>query len=351
MINFRSDNEAPVTPEIMAAITDANCGSAYSYGADTITAQLSQKFSLLFECEVSVFPVSTGTAANALALGHVTPSYGAIYCGEQAHVFMDECGAAGFYAGGAMIRTLPDVEGKITPEVFARALSSFGAHGDHEARPATLTVAQATECGTLYKPSELSALAEIAEQHEMVLHMDGARFANAVSALGCAPADITWRVGVDVLSFGATKNGALAAEAVIVFRPDLAIEFGRQRMRGGHLLSKMRYLSAQLTAYIEGDLWISLAYRANLAAQRLANGLSKLRGVEICYPVEANALFACFPESMIEGLTEDGFLFHRWPGRKGMVRLMCPYTLSLQDVDCFLEAACSRLSDGEIDAG
>ena len=185
----------------------------------------------------------------------------------------------------------------------------------------------------------------------MVLHMDGARFANAVSALGCAPADITWRVGVDVLSFGATKNGALAAEAVIFFRPNLAAEFGRQRMRGGHLLSKMRYVSAQLAAYIEDSLWLSLASRANYGAQQLANGLSKLPGVEICYPVEGNALFACLPESMIDGLIEDGFLFHRWPGRNGMVRLMCPYTLSDQDIDCFLEAAGSRVSDFGIDRG
>ena len=351
MINFRSDNEAPVAPEIMAAISSVNHGSAYSYGADVVSGQLSQKFSRLFECDVLVFPVATGTAANALALGHVTPPYGAIYCGEQAHVFVDECGAAGFYAGGAMIRTLTDVEGKITPEVFAQALSDYGAHGDHEAQPAALTVAQTTECGTLYKPDELSALAKIAKQHGMVLHMDGARFANAVSALGCAPADITWRVGVDVLSFGATKNGALAAEAVIFFRPNLAIEFGRQRMRGGHLLSKMRYVSAQLTAYIEDSLWLSLASRANYAAQQLANGLSKLRGVEMCYPVEGNAVFACLPEVMIEGLIEDGFLFHRWPGRKGMVRLMCPYTLSEQDIDCFLEAAGSRVLNIEIGGG
>ncbi len=173
----------------------------------------------------------------------------------------------------------------------------------------------------------------------MVLHMDGARFANAVSALGCSPADITWRAGVDILSFGATKNGALAAEAVIIFRPDLAVEFGRQRMRGGHLLSKMRYLSVQLTAYIQDGLWLSLARRANDAARQLGNGLSKLRMVEICYPVEANALFVRFPEQMIKGLIADGFLFHRWPGQQGMVRLMCPYTLSEQDIDLFLESA------------
>ncbi|HIC71023.1 MAG TPA: low specificity L-threonine aldolase [Alphaproteobacteria bacterium] len=339
MVNLRSDNEAPVAPEIMAAITNVNNDSAPSYGADAVTAELSQKYSSLFEREVTVFPVITGTAANALALGHVTPSYGAIFCTEQAHVLVDECGAPGFYAGGAIMRTLPGADGKIAVEAFAEALSSYGAHGDHEARPAALTVSQATECGTLYQPDEISALAKIAGQHDMVLHMDGARFGNAVSALGCSPADITWRAGVDILSFGATKNGALAAEAVIIFRPDLGVEFGRQRMRGGHLLSKMRYLSVQLTAYIQDGLWLSLARRANDAARQLANGLSELRLVEICYPVETNALFVRFPEQMIKGLIEDGFLFHRWPGQQGMVRLMCPYTLSQQDIDFFLESA------------
>lgn len=345
MVNFRSDNEAPVAPEIMTAITNVNHDSAHSYGADAVTANLSQQFSSLFECEVTVFPVITGTAANALALGHVTPSYGAIFCTEQAHVLVDECGATGFYSGGAIMRTLPGGDGKIAVDAFAEALSSFGAHGDHEARPAALTVSQATECGTLYQPEEISALSKITAQNDMVLHMDGARFANAVSALGCAPADITWRAGVDILSFGATKNGAMAAEAVIIFRPDLAVEFGRQRMRGGHLLSKMRYISAQLTAYIQDGLWLSLARRANDAARKLANGLSKLWPVEICYPVQANALFVRFPEQMIEGLIEDGFLFHRWPGQQGMVRLLCSYTLSNHDIDLFLESACRHVPD------
>ena len=338
MINFRSDNEAPVASEIMEAIAIANSGTAYSYGGDSITGDISAKFSDLFECEVEVFPVTTGTAANALALGHVTPPYGVIYCTEQAHVLVDECGAAGFYSGGAMMRPLQSADGKIEAAVLASVLASHGSHGDHEAWPSSLTVAQATECGTLYKPEEISGLAEIAKRHDLVFHMDGARFANAVSALGCAPADITWRAGVDILSFGATKNGALAAEAVVIFKPERAVEFGRQRMRGGHLVSKMRYLSAQLLSYIEDDLWLSLANRANRAASQIAEGLSGLTSAEIYYPVEANALFVCLPEHIIKGLSKDGFLFHEWPTHPGMVRLMCSYELSHDDVTFFLDA-------------
>ena len=338
MINFRSDNEAPVASEIMEAIAIANCGTAYSYGGDAITGNVSAKFSDLFEHDVEVFPVTTGTAANALALGHVTPPYGVIYCTEQAHVLVDECGAAGFYAGGAMMRPLQGADGKMEAPVLANVLASHGSHGDHEAWPSALTVAQATECGTLYKPEEISTLAEIAKRHDLVFHMDGARFANAVSALGCTPADITWRSGVDILSFGATKNGALAAEAVVIFKPELAVEFGRQRMRGGHLVSKMRYLSAQLLSYIEDDLWLSLANRANRAASQIAEGLSGLTSAEIFYPVEANALFVRFPEHIIKGLSKDGFLFHEWPTHPGMVRLMCSYELSHDDVTLFLQA-------------
>ena len=225
MVNFRSDNEAPVAAEIMSAINNINHDMAQSYGSDVVTSELRIQFCKLFERDVLVFPVVTGTAANALALGHVTPPYGSIYCGEESHVLVDECGAAGFYAGGALIRALPSVNGKIEPDELANVLDGFGAHGDHEARPAALTVAQATECGTLYTLEELSALSEITKRHAMTFHMDGARFANAVSALNCQPADITWKAGVDILSFGATKNGALAAEAVIIFDESLANEF------------------------------------------------------------------------------------------------------------------------------
>jgi len=339
MVNFRSDNEAPVAPEIMAAITSVNHGTSHSYGEDATTVGLTQKFSALFERDVTVFPLVTGTAANALALGHVTPPYGAIFCAEQSHVLVDECGAAGFYAGGALMRPLSSVNGKIKVHDLAGMLASFGAHGDHEARPAALTIAQATECGTLYTEEELLIIAEIAKKYGIVLHMDGARFANAVAALGCHPADITWKAGVDILSFGATKNGALAAEAVIIFDQDLAVEFGRQRMRGGHLLSKMRYLSIQLKSYIEDGLWLTLAGRANKAAQQIASGLSTIPAVDICHPVEVNAIFVRFPEQMIEGLTEEGFLFHRWSTQAGMVRLMCSYAITDDDVEKFLKAA------------
>ena len=305
MVSFCSDNEAPVAPQILESLLEANNGFARSYGEDDLTSQLTGAFSELFECDVEVFPVTTGTAANALALGHITPPYGAIYCTPQAHILVDECGAPGFFSGGASIVSVDSIHGKIDADYLQNLLKNWGAHGDHEPRPSTLSITQTTEVGTLYKIQEITRISELLKGHDMLLHMDGARFANAVASLGCSPADATWRAGVDVLSFGATKNGGMAAEAVVFFRKESAIEFGRQRMRGGHLLSKMRYVSAQLLAYLDNGLWLELASHANASARYLRDGLAQLPGVHIAYEVEGNAVFACLPVEMLEGLISD----------------------------------------------
>jgi len=267
-MNFRSDNVTGVAPEILAALAAANAGSAAAYGEDAVTKRLAQRFAALFEHAVEVFPVATGTAANALALATLVPSWGVIYCHEAAHIQVDECGAPEFFAGGAKLLPLAGDDAKLRPEVVERAIGGQGVV--HHAQPAAISISEATEAGTLYRPEEIAALGALARRHGLALHMDGARFANAVAALGCSPAELSWRAGVDALSFGATKNGALAAEAVIFFDPAKVKGFAYRRKRGGHLLSKMRFLSAQLEAYLADDLWLANARHANAMAARLA---------------------------------------------------------------------------------
>lgn len=318
-MNFRSDNEAPVAPEIMAALTRANEGASHSYGADAITARLQDRFSELFEMPVTVYPVITGTAANALSLAEVAPPYGAVFCHAQSHVHTDECGAPEFYTGGAKLMPLASDaggSGKITARALDAAMAGLGYHGDHEPAPVALSFTQATEAGTVYSLEELGALCDGAKRHGLTVHMDGARIANAIARLGCRPAEMTWRAGVDILSFGATKNGAMAAEAVVDFRPEKDRaghrSLARRRMRGGHLLSKMRFLSAQLEAYVADDLWLTLAARANAGATRIAAGLDTCTGIELLHPVEANEIFMRVPPAVVAALREAGFEFHLW---------------------------------------
>ncbi len=330
-MNFRSDNEAPAAPEIMAALARANHGAAHSYGADAITKQLQARFSELFDTEVAVFPVATGTAANALSLAELAPPYGAVFCHEHSHVHTDECGAPEFYTGGAKLMPVQGEHGKIDPGRLDAMLADMGAHGEHEPAPAALSLTQATEAGTVYSIDEVGAFGELAKLHGLALHMDGARFANAVCALGCRPADITWRAGVDILSFGATKNGAMGAEAVVDFRPPEKRapheSLRRRRMRGGHLFSKMRFISAQLEAYVEGNLWLKLAAHANAAAARIATGLADCPDLRLLHPVEANELFLRAEPAAVKAMVEAGFEFHQWPGSEPVIRLVVPYNV------------------------
>ncbi|MFQ5985626.1 MAG: threonine aldolase family protein [Alphaproteobacteria bacterium] len=339
-MNLASDNTSGIAPEIMAALARANEGAAMPYGEDEITARLDKAFTGLFETQVKAFPVATGTAANALALALVTPPYGVIYCHEASHVAVDECGAPEFYAGGAKLVPLAGEHGKLKPADVDDVVARGGAGIVHQAQPAAVSLTEATECGTVYTAEEVAALTEVARRHGLSVHMDGARFANAVAALGCAPADVTWRAGVDLLSFGATKNGAMAAEAVVVFDRALAETLDYRRKRAGHLLSKMRYVSAQLEASIGGGLWLKYAAHANRLAARLAEGLAALSGASLCHPVEANEVFVTLPEPVIEGLIAEGHVFYRWedPGST-TVRLVPSFNTREDDIEAFLAAA------------
>ena len=339
MTDFRSDNEAPAAPEIMAALAAANTGSAHAYGDDPWTGRLAERFGAVFETELAVWPVATGTAANALALAELAPPWGAVYCHPDAHANADECGAPEFYSGGAKLVGVAGAHGKIDADRLARTLAATGAHGEHEALPSALSLTQATEAGTVYTPDEVAALAATARRHGLGVHMDGARLGNALARLGCAPADATWRAGVDILSFGATKNGALAAEAVVDFRPGADSTLARRRKRGGHLWSKMRYLSAQLEACLEDGLWLRLAQRANAGAARLAAGLEALPGVALLHPVEANEVFVRAPPDVFAALRAAGFEFHPWPGADDAFRLVVPWCVEDAEIERFLACA------------
>jgi threonine aldolase len=338
-MDFRSDNTAAAAPEILAALTAANVGTRTSYGEDPQSARLEQRLKDLFETDLAAYYVATGTAANALGLSLLTPPYGAVYCHEEAHILVDECGAPEFYSGGARIVGLPGGSGKITAAQL-RARLPDGAGEVHHVQPAAISLTQATEAGTVYRPGEIAAIAEVAREHHLRLHMDGARFANALAFLQVSPAEVTWRAGVDVLSFGASKNGALAAEVVILFDRSLARPFGFRRKRAGHLFSKMRFLTAQLEAYLADGLWLRLAARANSLARRLADGLARLPGVHLCHPVEANEVFVDLPEPVIAGLLADGFQFYRWPGAHPQrVRLVAAFNAEEAHIAALIASA------------
>jgi threonine aldolase len=341
-MNFASDNVTSVSAEIMAALTIANSDNetAMPYGADKYTQQLEQQLNELFETEVTIFPVATGSAANALALSVMTPPFGAIYCHEQSHINVDECGAPEFYTGGAKLVTLPGEDGKIKVDDLTKILKNAGAGVVHHVQPAAVSITQASEAGTVYKLAEIQAIADVTHTHNLQLHMDGARFANAIVSLGCSPADLTWRAGVDALCFGATKNGAMAAEAVIFFNQSLAQTFGYRRKRSGHLFSKMRFLSAQLSAYLQDDLWLTNARHANNMAQILMQGLVGLPGVKLCHQVEANEIFMQLPEKVILSLLAEGFVFYRWESEaSSLVRLVTAFNTKEADVKAFIATA------------
>jgi threonine aldolase len=341
--NFGSDNVTPASPQVIDAIVAANAGALHAYGDDPYTERLTTLASDLFETDVAIYPVTTGTAANALALATLTPPYGAVYCHATAHIATDECGAPEFYTAGAKIVGLPSADGKIIPAQLDAPLRYAAELGVHHVRPAALSLTQATEWGTVYTPAEVQALSDAAHAHRLGVHMDGARIATAIAHLGCSPADITWKSGVDVLSLGATKNGAMAAEAVVFFDRARADTFEARRKRAGHLWSKMRFLSVQLIAYLQDGLWLRNARHANAMAARLAAGLGDLPGVHLAQPVQANELFIAMPDRVIDALLAEGFEFYRWPVPAGVslpvIRLVTSFCTTAADVDAFVTAA------------
>lgn len=331
---FKSDNTAPVAPSVMAALAAANQGYCSAYGDDPWTERLAERFDQLFERKVRVFPVATGTAANALALATLVPSYGAVFTHEQAHIVRDECGAPEFMTGGARLQLLPGEGAKLTPAALARGIADHPT-SVHTVQPRAVSISQATELGTVYRPDELQALSTLAHAHGLAVHMDGARFANAIAFLGCSPAEATWRAGIDVLSFGATKNGTMAAEAVVFFDPDRAVDFEFRRKRAAHLFSKMRFLSVQLLAYLEDGLWLQLAARANAHAQRLAGAAGNL----LLQPVEANEVFVHPGADGIAALRAQGFAFYDWGSTdSGEARFVVSWDQPDRDVDALCTA-------------
>ena len=344
-MNFASDNSYGAWPEIVTAIGAAATGAVPSYGDAALTAKVRARLAELFERELAVFPVISGTAANALALATLVPPHGAIFCHGESHIAVDECGAPEFFTHGAKLVPLEGKDAKLAPETLERALAHFQTGFVHHVQPAALSITQSTELGTVYRPDEIAALAALARDHGMKVHMDGARFANALAHLGCTPADATWRAGVDAMSFGATKNGALGAEAVIFFDPAEARDFEYRRKKAGHLLSKMRFVSAQLDAYLTGTRWLEHAARANEVARTLAAGLGGVRGAELAHPVEANAVFAYLPDATVARLRRQGAAFYDWlpsSGGRTLVRLVASFATPEEDVKRFLDVANSK---------
>ena len=343
-MNFRSDNEVGAHPGIVEAVARAfAAGSTPSYGDDPWTQKVEHRLRELFERpDLLAFPVATGTAANVLSLACCTPSWGAIYCHPQAHIAVDEANAPEFYTGGGKLALIDGPAGKIDPKKLAEALAQPVYGVVHHPQPAAVSITQATECGTVYAPEEIAAVATATHRHGLKLHMDGARFANALSFVGCSPAELSWKAGVDVLSLGATKNGALAAEVVVFFDTSLARDFEFRRKRGGHLFSKMRFLSAQLDAYLADGLWLDNARHANAMARRLVAGLTPLKGTQLLYPADANEIFVVLPAHMHDALQNAGAQYHPWPSdRPGerAYRLVTAFDTRPADVDQFLSIA------------
>lgn len=333
MTDFRSDNTHGASPEILDAIVRIGGGTVSSYGADDITARVRERCRELFETDLEILPLATGTGGNALSIAAVTPPWGGVFCHEDAHVHRDEMGAPEFYTNGAKLFPLAGANGKLEASSLARAIDGIASEG-RTAKVACVSLTQATEAGTVYSVDEMRALCEVAKTRGCRVHVDGARFANAVVSTGASLADLTWRAGVDLLVLGATKNGALAAELIVVFDPSLLNELRTRWHRAGQRLSKMRFLSAQLDAYLANDLWLRNARHANAMAARLAAGLP-----ELLMPVEANVLFARLSKAQLDVLRANGFLFYDWPlFGEGAIRLVCGFTTTEQEVDAFLAA-------------
>ena len=334
-VKFASDNVAGACPEVLDAIIRANEGDSTPYGNDHISTELQNKFSEIFEKDVIVFPTASGTAANALALSTMTPSFGNIYCHKLSHINTDECGAPEFYTGGGKLVTLQGIKGKITAEELDKAITGKGIV--HHTQPSSVSITQVCESGEVYQLDEIKNISNVAHNHNLNMHMDGARFANALVSLDATPAEMTWKSGIDVLSFGATKNGCLAAEAIIFFNKDLVGNVAFLMKRAGHLLSKMRFVSAQLDAYISNDVWLKNARHANKMGKRLSEGLNNHSDINLSYPTEANEVFATFPKNKIEHLNSEGYTINEdeWDGKA--VRLVTAWNTKDNDVEDFLE--------------
>lgn len=337
--NFRSDNETPVAPEIWKALEEANQGTAWAYAEDDWSERLDDAFSELFETETRVLPLSTGTVANAIALASSTPPWGTVFCHRNAHIAGDESGAPEFYGNGLRLGLVDGVGGKIQADGLSAAIEASAGHGIHSYVPSALSLTQSTESGAVYSLDELKELYAVATGLGMSTHMDGARFANAVSSLGCTPAECSWKTGAQMLSFGAGKNGCMSAEALLFFgHHDLYETAERHRKRGGHLLSKMRYVSSQLLAYIKDDLWLDLAGHANRQAQKFAEFIDAHDSAQLEFPVGANEVFVRWTAADFVQLEADGIQFLLWPGRDDLARFVFGHSTTDEETDILIHA-------------
>ena len=333
MQHFASDNYAGICPEALQALQDANTGHAPAYGDDEWTRQVSDRLREVFETDCDVYFVFNGTAANSLALAALCQSYHSVVCHEVAHVETDECGGPEFFSNGSKLLPAPGPNGKLTP---AAVLNAIGKRSDiHYPKPRVVTLTQATEVGTVYRPDEIGAIAQAAHAHGLRVHMDGARFANAVASLDVEPADITWRAGVDVLCFGGTKMGLPVGEAVVFFNRELSEDFAYRCKQAGQLASKMRFLSAPWLGILADNAWRRHAAHANAMARRLTDGLQGVAGARLLFPVEANSVFVELPTPILDGLRAKGWRFYTFIGAGG-ARFMCAWDTTPQSVDALL---------------
>lgn len=336
-MNFASDNTAGAHPDVLKAMADASAGPASSYGTDDWSARLQGALADWFGHAVEVFPVATGGAANALALSQLAPPWSAVFCHRESHIHVDECGAPEFYTGGAKLVTLGTPGQKLTPDQIVAGLADHPRGVVHRVQPGAVSITNANECGLVYDPADVAAIADVTHDAGLKLHMDGARFANALVHLGCEPADLTWRAGVDVLSLGFTKNGAVAAEAVVFFDAALAEKFSYRRKRGGHLFSKSRFFAAQFLAMLEGDLWRELAGAANAAASALG-AAAAAAGFPPVFPVQANEVFLELPVALAAALRSEGARFFPWHPETDQValyRFVCSFATTREEVEMF----------------
>lgn len=344
---FASDNAGPAHPAVLQAIQDANQGFASAYGTDPISEAVRTQIRQIFETpDAAVYLVATGTAANALALATCVQPYDTVFCSPVAHINEDECNAPEFFTGGAKLTLVGDSD-KMTAQALHQSISHTEVRGVHGPQRGAVSLTQVSERGSAYTLNELSDLCDIAKGFDLPVHLDGARFANALVTLDCSPAEMTWKAGVDVVSFGGTKNGCLGVEAVILFDPKMAWEFELRRKRAAHLFSKHRYLAAQMQAYLTNDLWLENAVRANANCARLAAGLAALPDTSIRVQPDANMLFCHFPRAMHQRLHDGGAQYYVWSGSlEGAdptelleARLVCDWSLSDAQIDQFLALA------------
>lgn len=350
-MHFASDNWAGAHPEIARSLSEAADGYARAYGASDLDKKVEHAFGEIFERDVAVFFVGTGTAANSLAIASYNRPGGQIFCHAEAHVNVDECNAPEFFATGAKLVSVAGRDGRMAPDALAAAIARFPPDFVHGGQPMAVTMTQATEAGTVYTLDDIAAIGRIAHDAKLPLHMDGARFANALVTLGTTPAEMTWKRGVDILSFGGTKNGCWCAEALVLFDPGRAREMHYLRKRSAQLFSKSRFIAAQFDAYFRSGLWLDLARHSNAMAARLAGGFAAAKSARLAWPTGSNEVFAILKNPTLKALRDEGAVFYDWAAPAGvretmtpdetMIRLVTSFATTGDDVDRFL-SICMR---------